>query len=81
METDASKVKNAIERKYLKEYRQTAARQFAEQQKLDKLQAELDALPKDNRQTSRARETSSSKPKTASKSANPSKPASKPILH
>ena len=55
METDASKVKNAIERKYLKEYRQTANRQLAEQQKLDKLQAELDALPKDNRQTSRAR--------------------------
>ncbi|MGN1306819.1 MAG: hypothetical protein ACI4V3_04055 [Faecousia sp.] len=55
METDASKVKNATERKYLKEYQETAARQLAEQQKLDKLQAELDALPKDNRQTSRAR--------------------------
>ena len=55
METDASKVKNAIERKYLKEYRQTANLQLAEQQKLDKLQAELDALPKDKRQTSRAR--------------------------
>ncbi|MDD6644083.1 MAG: hypothetical protein PUF80_07665, partial [Firmicutes bacterium] len=47
--------KNATERKYLKEYQETANRQLAEQQKLDKLQAELDALPKDNRQTSRAR--------------------------
>ena len=55
METDASKVENATERKYLKEYQQTAARQLAEQQKLDKLQAELDALPKEKRQTSRAR--------------------------
>ena len=55
METDASKVKNAIERKYLKEYQQTANLQLAEQQKPDKLQAELDALPKDKRQTARAR--------------------------
>ena len=55
METDASKVKNATERKYLKEYQQTAARQLAEQQKLKKLQAELDALPKNKRQTSCAR--------------------------
>ena len=55
MDMDVSKVKNATERKYLKEYQETATRQLAEQQNLDKLQAELDALPKDNRQTSRAR--------------------------
>ena len=46
---------SAEQRGDLKEYQETANRQLAEQQKLDKLQAELDALPKDKRKTDRVR--------------------------